>query len=71
MKPAGIEHAQGIISAAFMKDPTDARWKDNAGMKKFDEFLKAYMPDANRSDDHHVRLQHGPDHGRGAEERRR
>ena len=30
MKPAGLEHAQGIISAAFMKDPTDARWKDDA-----------------------------------------
>jgi branched-chain amino acid transport system substrate-binding protein len=50
MKPAGIEHAQGIISAAFMKDPTDPRWKDDAGMKKFDEFLKQYMPEANRSD---------------------
>ena len=50
MKPAGIDHAQGVISAAFMKDPTDARWKDDPGMKKFDEFLKQYMPEANRSD---------------------
>jgi branched-chain amino acid transport system substrate-binding protein len=50
IKPAGFEHAQGIISAAFMKDPTDPRWKDDAGMKKFDDFLKQYMPEADRSD---------------------
>jgi len=50
IKPAGFEHAQGIISAAFMKDPTDPKWKDDPGMKKFDEFLKAYMPEADRSD---------------------
>ncbi len=50
IRPAGFEHAQGIISAAFMKDPTDARWKDDPGMKKFDEFLKQYMPEADRSD---------------------
>jgi len=50
IKPAGFEHSQGIISAAFMKDPTDPRWKDDAGMKKFDEFLKQYMPEADRSD---------------------
>ncbi len=50
IKPAGFEHSQGIISAAFMKDPTDPRWKDDPGMKKFDEFLKQYMPEADRSD---------------------
>jgi branched-chain amino acid transport system substrate-binding protein len=50
IKPAGVEHSQGIISAAFMKDPTDPRWKDDPGMKKFDEFLKQYMPGADRSD---------------------
>src|SRR5262249_30209584 len=33
IKPAGIENAQGIISAAYAMDPTDAQWKDNPGMK--------------------------------------
>jgi len=50
IRPAGFEHSQGIISAAFMKDPTDPRWKDDPGMKKFDEFLKQYMPEADRND---------------------
>src|SRR6202158_3641748 len=31
IKPAGFENAQGIISAAYFKDPNDPRWKDDAG----------------------------------------
>jgi branched-chain amino acid transport system substrate-binding protein len=50
IKPAGFEYSQGIISAAFMKDATDPRWKEDPGMTKFDEFLKQYMPGADRSD---------------------
>ena len=33
-----------------MKDVTDARWKDDPGVKKFDEFLKQYMPEGDRKD---------------------
>ena len=35
MKPAGFENAQGIISAAYLKDATDPQWKDDPGMKEF------------------------------------
>ena len=31
MKPAGFENSQGIISSAYLKDPTDPQWKDDAG----------------------------------------
>ena len=50
IKPAGFEHAQGIISAAYFKDPNDPRWKDDAGLKEFNAFLDTYLPDANRGD---------------------
>ena len=50
MKPAGFENAQGIISSAYMKDATDPQWKDDAGMKAFDEFLAKYYPEGNRID---------------------
>jgi len=50
IKPAGVEHSQGIISAAFMKDATDPRWKDDPGLKKFDAFLKQYFPEGDRKD---------------------
>ncbi len=50
IKPAGFENAQGIISAAYLKDTTDPQWKDDPGMKRFDEFLAKYFPDGNRID---------------------
>jgi branched-chain amino acid transport system substrate-binding protein len=48
--PAGIENAQGIISSAYLKDPTDPQWKTDAGMKAWNEFLDKYFPEANRTD---------------------
>jgi branched-chain amino acid transport system substrate-binding protein len=50
MKPAGPENAQGIISSNYLKDPTDAQWKNDAGMKAWNEFLDKYYPEANRAD---------------------
>jgi branched-chain amino acid transport system substrate-binding protein len=50
IKPAGPQNAQGIISAAYLKDTSDPQWKDDAGMKRFDEFLTKYFPEANRID---------------------
>ncbi|MBR0691889.1 ABC transporter substrate-binding protein [Bradyrhizobium lablabi] len=50
MRPAGLENSQGVISAAYAKDASDPQWKDDPGMKAFDELLAKYMPDTNRVD---------------------
>ncbi|MGQ0684892.1 ABC transporter substrate-binding protein [Bradyrhizobium sp.] len=50
MKPAGFENSQGIISSSYMKDPTDAQWKNDPGLKAWNEFLDKYYPEANRAD---------------------
>jgi len=50
IKPAGLENAQGIISVAYQMDPLDPQWKDDPGMKAFDEFLATYYPEGNRVD---------------------
>ncbi len=50
IKPAGFENAQDIISSQYLKDPTDAQWKNDAGMKAWNEFLDKYYPEANRAD---------------------
>ena len=50
MKPAGFENGQDIISSAYLKDPTDSQWKDDAGMKEWHVFLDKYYPEANRAD---------------------
>ena len=50
MKPAGLENSQNIISATYVKDPTDPQWKDDAGINNFDAFLSKYFPEGNRED---------------------
>ncbi|MEH2525135.1 MULTISPECIES: ABC transporter substrate-binding protein [unclassified Bradyrhizobium] len=50
IKPAGFENAQGIISSNYLKDTSDPEWKNDPGMKAFDEFLAKYYPEANRID---------------------
>jgi branched-chain amino acid transport system substrate-binding protein len=50
MKPAGFDASQGIISSAYLKDTSDPQWKNDAGMKAFDEFLTKYYPEGNRID---------------------
>jgi len=50
LKPAGFEASQGLISSAYLKDTSDPQWKNDAGMKAFDEFLAKYFPEGNRID---------------------
>jgi branched-chain amino acid transport system substrate-binding protein len=50
IKPAGMEASQDIISSAYLKDPTDPQWKDDAGMKGWNAFLDKYYPEADRAD---------------------
>jgi hypothetical protein len=50
IQPAGLENAQGIISVDYIMDPLDPQWKDDPGMKAFNDFLVKYFPEANRAD---------------------
>jgi branched-chain amino acid transport system substrate-binding protein len=50
IKPAGVDSAQGVISATYAKDATDPQWNDDPGMKTFHAFLDKYVPEASRAD---------------------
>jgi len=50
MKPAGFEHAQGIVSAAYLKDATDPQWKNDADMKAWNAFMDKYIPGGDKTD---------------------
>ena len=50
IKPAGMDNAQGIISASYGMDPTDGQWKDNAGMKEWVTFMDKYNASADKTD---------------------
>jgi branched-chain amino acid transport system substrate-binding protein len=50
LKPAGLDKSQGIISAAYLKDPTDPEWKNDADMKEWNAFMDKYLPSADKTD---------------------
>jgi branched-chain amino acid transport system substrate-binding protein len=49
LKPAGLENAKGILSASFVKDPTDPSWKDDAGFQQWATFMDKYYPDGDKT----------------------
>jgi ABC-type branched-subunit amino acid transport system substrate-binding protein len=54
MEPAGLEAGIGILSTAYVKDPDDPAWKDDAGVKGWREFMVKYIPEADLHDTNYV-----------------
>ena len=54
MKPAGLDAAKGVISVQYGKDPADPTWKDDAGMKKYLDFMAKYYPDGDKESNFNV-----------------
>jgi branched-chain amino acid transport system substrate-binding protein len=54
MKPAGFENVQGVITAAWLKDPTDKQWDNDEEMKTWRAWMAKYMPGANVGDVNYV-----------------
>jgi len=50
LKPAGLEKAVGLISAAFVKDPSDPDWKNDPATKDYLAFIQRYYPEADPHD---------------------
>ena len=49
LKPAGLENGKGILTAAFLKDPTDPTWKNDPGFLDWSAFMDKYFPDGDRA----------------------
>jgi ABC-type branched-subunit amino acid transport system substrate-binding protein len=50
IKPAGMQNAQDIISAAYLKDASDPQWDSDPGMKEFYAFLAKDFPEGDKLD---------------------
>jgi branched-chain amino acid transport system substrate-binding protein len=50
MKPAGYENSQGVLSAAYLKDPKDPQWKDDAGLNEWRAFMTKWYPEGDQED---------------------
>jgi len=54
IKPAGFEASQGILTAAYLKDPTDKQWDNSEDMKTWHAWMDKNMPGANQADANYV-----------------
>jgi ABC-type branched-subunit amino acid transport system substrate-binding protein len=50
LTPAGLDKSVGLITALYMKDPTDPQWAKDPGMQRWRDFMAKYMPGADVSD---------------------
>ena len=50
MQPAGPEKAVGLLTTAYIKDPTDAAWNDDPAMQTWRQFMARYIPDGDTTD---------------------
>ncbi|MEZ0084488.1 branched-chain amino acid transport system substrate-binding protein [Bradyrhizobium barranii subsp. barranii] len=48
LKPAGLDAAKGLISVNYGKEPLDPTWKDDAGLKRYFDFMAKYYPDGDK-----------------------
>jgi branched-chain amino acid transport system substrate-binding protein len=46
LQSAGLEKSVGVITAQYLKDPTDPGWADDAGMKEFQAWRAKYAPES-------------------------
>ena len=49
LKPAGVENAKGIMSAAYLKDPTDPTWRNDRATKEWEAFIDKHVPGADKT----------------------
>ena len=54
LKPAGFENSQGIVTAAYLKDPTDKQWDNSDDMKAWRVWMAKYNPSASLADGFNV-----------------
>lgn len=50
LEPAGLEKSVGLITALYLKDPTDPQWEKDTAMKTWRDWMKKYFPDGNMID---------------------
>jgi branched-chain amino acid transport system substrate-binding protein len=54
MKPAGFENGQGVMTALYLKDPTDPQWANAKDFLEWKAFMGKYYPTGNLADGSNV-----------------
>jgi branched-chain amino acid transport system substrate-binding protein len=54
LKPAGLDHATGILTTLYGKDPTDPSWNDDPAFKAWVAFMDQYYPEGDKTNNNTV-----------------
>src|SRR6266567_7434652 len=54
LKPAGLEYSKGIISTAYLKDPTDPTWDNGPAVQKWRAFMDKYYPEGDKTNANNI-----------------
>jgi ABC-type branched-subunit amino acid transport system substrate-binding protein len=49
LRPAGLEASKGVISSAYLKDPNDPAWRDDAGVKAWLVYMDKFFPEGDKA----------------------
>ncbi|HWW47002.1 MAG TPA: ABC transporter substrate-binding protein [Xanthobacteraceae bacterium] len=49
LEPAGLDNARGILSTAYLKDPTDPQWQTDPAYKDWLAFMDRYYPGGDKT----------------------
>jgi branched-chain amino acid transport system substrate-binding protein len=49
IKPAGFDAAQGVITAQYLKDPTDEQWQSSPDIVEWRAFMDKYQPQGDKT----------------------
>lgn len=50
LKPVGLDKAVGIVTSAYMKDPSDPQWKEDSGVGSYNLWAQKYIPSLRASE---------------------
>jgi branched-chain amino acid transport system substrate-binding protein len=50
LRPAGTDASTGLVTALFIKEPTDPAWTNDPGYKEWLSFMRQYYPNGNPKD---------------------
>ncbi len=54
LQPAGLQKSAGVISSAYVRDPTDPQWKSDAATREWLSWMKRYFPEGDVAEIYNV-----------------
>ena len=50
LRPAGLEKSVGLVTATYVKDPSDPQWHDDPAVRDWESWMDKYVPHGDKAD---------------------